>query len=757
MKNSRSYLALYLFLIISTSSLIFSSCDDAASPEETPKTPVVAPPEMITEEEPPKAIPAEELPGYILRGLGESSGVSGNTTEAGGFTTFTFKLKTQPASDVVIPLSSSATTEGLVSPSSLVFTSENWEGEQTVTITGVNDDTADGNKSYYIVLGAFASEDSHYAGLDPADIPVTNIDDDTEGYKLSAISGNTTEMEGKATFTIRLNSKPSEKISLMISSSDTTEGNASPESISFTPENWNALQTITVTGVDDGLQDGNQPYTIRLHRVETTSLQNDYNLEPGEVAVVNIDDETAGFTLSGISGNTTESGATATFTLKLNSKPTDDVSLALTSNDPGEGTSTPASLIFTQENWNAEQIIQVTGVDDDLSDGNQGYTVILASATSHDEHYNLLDPSDVSVINVDDETAGFIISSLSGNVTETEGTATFSVKLTSQPGGSVTLPLHSTDTEEGRISPDNLTFTPDNWNAEQTVIITGINDDTADGNQNFTIVLSPAISEDTQYQDLNPVDVSVINIDDETAGFTISVVTSNTTESGGITTFSIKLNSQPQDTVTLPLSSSNENEGIISPASLTFTTTNWNIPQIITITGKDDSLADGNQGYTIRLTKTSSNDLNYNELDPSDVDLFNIDNDLYGFTIDTISGNTNESRGTAAFNVKLTSQPTANVTIAISSSDTSEGTVSPASLIFTVSNWGNAQTVSVTGVDDGVNDGHQAYTVILAPVASVDPKYNGLNPADVQLRNMDNDLRGVTLGAISGNTTETGG
>jgi len=41
-----------------------------------------------------------------------------------------------------------------------------------------------------------------------------------------------------------------------------------------------------------------------------------------------------------------------------------------------------------------------------------------------------------------------------------------------------------------------------------------------------------------------------------------------------------------------------------------------------------------------------------------------------GFTVSSISGNTTEAGGTATFTVKLSSQPTANVTIGVSSSDT---------------------------------------------------------------------------------------
>ena len=66
----------------------------------------------------------------------------------------------------------------------------------------------------------------------------------------------------------------------------------------------------------------------------------------------------------------------------------------------------------------------------------------------------------------------------------------------------------------------------------------------------------------------------------------------------------------------------------------------------------------------------------------------------------------------------LNTQPTANVTIALSSSNTTEGTVSPASLVFTTANWNVAQTVTVTGVDDAVVDGPITYTIVTAPAVS---------------------------------------
>ena len=101
----------------------------------------------------------------------------------------------------------------------------------------------------------------------------------------------------------------------------------------------------------------------------------------------------------------------------------------------------------------------------------------------------------------------------------------------------------------------------------------------------------------------------------------------------------------------------------------------------------------------------------------------------------------------------LNTQPTADVTIALSSSDTTEGTVAPASLVFTTANWNVAQTVTVTGVDDAVVDGPQAYLIVTAPAVSTDPNYTGANAADVAVSNTDNDGAGITVTPTAGLVT----
>jgi subtilisin-like proprotein convertase family protein len=118
------------------------------------------------------------------------------TTEAGGTATFTVALKSVPTADVTIGLSSSDTTEGTVSPSSLLFTPANALTPQVVTVTGVDDFLSDGDQLYTLVTAPAVSADAGYAGLDAADVSVTNTDDDFVLAPVIAKASGTLSTEG---------------------------------------------------------------------------------------------------------------------------------------------------------------------------------------------------------------------------------------------------------------------------------------------------------------------------------------------------------------------------------------------------------------------------------------------------------------------------------------------------------------------------------------------------------------------------------
>lgn len=119
---------------------------------------------------------------------------------------------------------------------------------------------------------------------------------------------------------------------------------------------------------------------------------------------------------------TTEAGTQATFTVALDHRPSQDLTLAVASSDPSEGTVTTASLVFTADHWNAPQRIVVTGVDDDVADGLRPYAILLGLSVSD-------------------------------------------AVLHSEPTADVVISLASDDEGEGTIDAASLTFTSLNWNA----------------------------------------------------------------------------------------------------------------------------------------------------------------------------------------------------------------------------------------------------------------------------------------------------
>ena len=108
---------------------------------------------------------------------------------------------------------------------------------------------------------------------------------------------------------------------------------------------------------------------------------------------------------------------------------------------------------------------------------------------------------------------------------ENGGTATFTVALTSKPTAEVTIPVSSSNENEGTLWMYSLTFTPANYAAPQTVTIAGVDDEIVDGNQPYVITVGPATSDDLTYAGKFMRQVSVTNIDDDSAGVIVSPTT----------------------------------------------------------------------------------------------------------------------------------------------------------------------------------------------------------------------------------------
>ena len=659
---------------------------------------------------------------------------SPSTTEAGGEAQFEVVLTAQPAATVTVAITTTNPLEATVPVPTLTFTTTNWDAPQIVIVRGLDDDRADGDQLYAVRFEA--------GETGRAELAAVNIDDDVVGFTVGPTTNLATSEAGNtAQFAVALSSQPTAAVTITLASADPTEGTVTPATLTFTPDNWNSMQQVTVTGVDDALQDGNQLFEVRLDAA--TSADTTYDgLDPEDGEVTNFDDDTANVFVTPTSGlETTETGGTDGFTIVLLTQPTADVSIPLASSAPDEATVSPASVTFTPQNWDAPQPVTVTGVEDTIVDGAQGFTISVGAATSTDTTYAGLDASDVTGTNLDNDSAGIQVAAAPDlTTTEAGGEALFTVVLLAEPTATVTLGLTSSDITEGTVAPAALTFDATNWSTPQTVTVTGADDALFDGNVVYVVAFDAAVSTDAAYSGLTHPSMTLTNIDNEVSGITITpasdLVTSEFLDSD---TFEIVLNTQPTANVTISLTSSDTTEGTVAPASVMFTPFTWNVPQTVTVTGVNDPDIDGDQPYSIVTGAAVSTDPAYSGLDAANVTALNIDDESPAVFVNTKKRvSIGENGQTGSFKMRLTTQPSADVVCQLTSTDLTEGTV-PATFTFTPQTYSVLRAVQVTPVDDAILDGDQLFSIIVGPCTSTDLGYDGFDPRDVPVVTRDNE------------------
>jgi len=334
------------------------------------------------------------------------------TSEAGGTDFIDYVLTAQPTADVSFQLSSDDPAEASVSPSTVTFTSANWDTPQTVQVTGLDDDVDDETQDYLITSTPTSSSDGFWQGVLVASVAGQNADDgDTAGVQVVPVSGLLTNESGTTdTFSVVLTSQPVFFVTVTATSDDSTEGllsasGGSPFSasttIEFTISNWNVPQTITVQGQDDAVEaDGDVTYQVQL-TVASGDASYGGNFS-SSVEVTNQDDEgPVSIQVTPLELFLDEDGAPQTVEVRLATEPTSDVTFPVSSTDPTEAIVTPGVLVFTPSNWNTPQAVTVTPQEDLIIDDDRTLQIELGPATGGGNYDGQEASVEVTVHNVD--------------------------------------------------------------------------------------------------------------------------------------------------------------------------------------------------------------------------------------------------------------------------------------------------------------------------------------------------------------------
>ena len=288
----------------------------------------------------------------------------------------------------------------------------------------------------------------------------------------------------------------------------------------------------------------------------------------------------------------TEGGSTDSYTVKLNAAPNANVTVAVASDDTGAVTASPASLTFTTSNYSTVQTVTLRPVDDD--DGaDESVTV---SHTASGGGYQGASAKATAAVTVDDNDQGLTLSKSDVALTEGGSTDSYTVKLNAAPNGNVTVAVSSPDTGAVTASPAKLTFTTTNYSTAQTVTLKPVDD--ADGADESVSVSNSASG--GGYAASAGVTATV---DDDDQSLDLSASSVALTEGGSTGSYTVKLAAAPNGNVTVAVSSLDTGAVTASPASLTFTTSNYASTQTVTLTVVND---DDGADESVTVSNTSS-------------------------------------------------------------------------------------------------------------------------------------------------------
>src|SRR5215471_5511946 len=338
-------------------------------------------------------------------------------------------------------------------------------------------------------------------------------------------------------------------------------------------------------------------------------------------------------------------GGSAQFGVKLSTAPSSNVTVnvARLSGDTDLSVPGGATLTFTPANFGTFQNVTISAAED--ADSTNGSAVFRVSSTG-------LANVDVTATEVDNDPAAIAIQTSVTTLSVNEGaSAQFGVRLASAPASNVTVNVArlSGDTDLTVSAGATLTFTPTNFGTFQNVTISAAED--ADSTNGTAVIRASGTG-------LTSADVNVSEVDNDPAVIAIqtSVATLNVNE-GASAQFGVRLASAPASNVTVNVArlSGDTDLSVTAGATLTFTPTNFNTFQNVTLSAAED--ADSTNGSAVFRASATG-------LPNADVTANEVDNDPASIAIQTsvTTLNVNEG-GSAQFGVRLASAPASNVTV----------------------------------------------------------------------------------------------
>ncbi len=498
-------------------------------------------------------------------------------------------------------------------------------------------------------------------------------------------------------------------------------------------------QTFTVTTTDDDVDDGGESLRLTFGSPLPASVSTT-TTSPSSATVRITDDDGAGVTLSKTSLDIAE-GSSDSYTVVLTSKPTADVTIEARAPASSELTVNPSSLTFTSGNWNSHQTVTVSAGSDDGFTDDTG--TITHRVTPGDSDYNNRSVGSVAVTVDDDEEVPVTVKFGRADYTVAEGgTVDVTVTLNRDPKRTVTIPIERTN-RDGAGGPDysgvpsSVTF--DSGDTSKTIIFEATQD--SDDDDGESVRLSFGGLPDAVTEAIPSASTISITDDDHPIVSVSFKESSYDVNEGGSVNVMLMLSEAPGRSVTIQIDSTNLGDASAAdysvPGAVTFRRNDTE--KSISFRATQDSLNDDGESVRLALSSTLPDRVEADSHSQSSATVSITDDDGPGVLI-TPPALTVPEGGSRTYTVKLTSQPTASVTVSISTSGSTTVTHDDAdnTLTFTTATWATSQTVRVLAAEDDADHLDEIATISHS-VTSTDSDYQGINARNVAVTVTDDE------------------
>jgi hypothetical protein len=188
----------------------------------------------------------------------------------------TLNLQSQPTADVLIDLAVSDSDELEIEPTQLVFTSENYDTPQTIKMLAKDDCLADGTQNTSMYVSNITSTDTNFSESPDVNVPVT-VDDGVDNLpKVVFFQSNdmiTSETGTITFFKVKLSCAPTANVNVPLVLDSPSEVEMDKTTLTFTTDNFDIYQSVTVTGLSDCVSDSDKTYTIKSGDVSSTDTR----------------------------------------------------------------------------------------------------------------------------------------------------------------------------------------------------------------------------------------------------------------------------------------------------------------------------------------------------------------------------------------------------------------------------------------------------------------------------------------------------